>query len=313
MNVFMEIDLQPNQSILVLHEGDNPTSDFYLKSRLAELSLPVRWVSLNEHPDPTLLSNTYVIVVRYLTPAWRRLLDKRFDSLAGCVWLIDDDLLDFSVLIQVSRGLGWKWFWRAWRFKSWFKRKNAALWVSTPYLARKYTDWKPIILPPCSPYASSPKKPSKFEDYSKHPVVFYHGSISHWREQKWLCPIFVEVAKQLPEVVFEIIGNAKVARYFESIPQVRVEPPMSWQSYKQWIQRPGRRIGLAPLLDDPVNAARAPTRFYDIQAAGAIGLYAVGPVYQDVVIDGVNGFMLEMDQGVWVEKIVKLLVSGNTL
>ena len=81
---------------------------------------------------------------------------------------------------------------------------------------------------------------------------------------------------------------------------------MSWPAYKTFIQRPGRTIGLAPLLDTPFNAARAPTKFFDITAAGAVGIYADSPVYRRLVEHGKNGLLLPMDSpGGWVEAVLE--------
>ena len=293
--------------IVVLHEGANPTSDFYLTPRLALQPLPVEWITLKDRPDAAVFDKAAVVVVRYLTPAWKGVLDANYDKLFGCFWLIDDDLLDFSVLLRVSGGLGWKWFWRAWRFKSWFKRKGVKLWVSTPYLEKKYAAWSPRVMPPCSPYPSFDVNAQVGVSSLQPAIVFYHGSISHRHEQRWLYPVFAAVAKRCPEVVFEVIGSASVAHFFASIPQVKVHSPMSWNHYKVWIQKPGRTLGLAPLLDNHVNAARAPTRFYDIQAAGAIGLFAKGPVYEAIVKQEGGGMLLPMDQQVWIDEIIRLV------
>ena len=196
MNALFPDSLADASSILILHEGDNPTSDFYLASRLNTTKIEVEWLRLEALPAP-------------------------------------------STLIT--------------------------------------------------------------------PIVFYHGSISHRREQAWLIPVFEQVVQQYPDVKFELIGNQKVARLFAHISQVKVYPALSWSDYKAWIQKPGRSIGLAPLLEDEVNAARAATRFYDIQASGAVGIYSTGPVYEPVVIDGVNGYLVKTNQALWVSKIVTLL------
>ena len=314
MNPLFPDSLADASSILILHEGDNPTSDFYLASRLNTTKIEVEWLRLEALPDPERLNGAALVIVRYLNPGWHRFLSLHHYRLTHCVWLIDDDLFDFQVLWKVSAGLGWKWFWRAWRYQNWLD-KPVKLWVSTPYLADKYAKYRPHILPPQSPYPLVPTSSTLTTDDSGRnakPIVFYHGSISHRREQAWLIPVFEQVVQQYPDVEFELIGNQKVARLFAHISQVKVYPALSWPDYKVWIQKPGRRIGLAPLLEDEVNAARAATRFYDIQASGAVGIYSPGPVYEPVVIDGVNGYLVKTNQALWVSKIVTLLERSGS-
>ena len=313
MNALFPESLADASRVLILHEGENPTSDFYLASRLNTVKVDVEWLRLDALPDPERLNGAALVIVRYLNPSWHRFLSLHHHRLADCVWLIDDDLFDFQVLWKVSGGLGWKWFWRAWRYKAWLD-KQVKLWVSTPYLADKYAKYQPHILPPQSPYQCVPA-PSTLSTADSgriaKPIVFYHGSISHRREQAWLIPVFEQVVQQYPDVEFELIGNQKVSRLFAHISQVKVYPALSWPEYKVWLQKPGRKIGLAPLLEDSVNAARAPTRFYDIEASGAVGIYSPGPVYESVVIDGINGHLVETDQAQWVNKILELLNQSS--
>jgi glycosyltransferase involved in cell wall biosynthesis len=89
--------------------------------------------------------------------------------------------------------------------------------------------------------------------------------------------------------------------------RICVLPPTDWGGYRRCLQRPGRVVGLAPLLPGPVNAARAPTRFFDITAAGAVGVYADSPVYASLVEHGQNGLLLPMAPELWVEQILTLL------
>ena len=89
-NPFPE-DLTSATRIIVLHEGPNPTTDFYLASRLAQQPLAVEWLTLNQCPDPALLQDAALIVVRYLTPKWQRFLDHHVTKLHQFIWLIDAD------------------------------------------------------------------------------------------------------------------------------------------------------------------------------------------------------------------------------
>src|SRR5690606_26263349 len=139
---------------------------------------------------------------------------------------------------------------------------------------------------------------------------FYHGSASHRAEFEWLLPVVEQALARCPQLAFEVIGDRRTRAQFARIPRVQVLYPMAWPAYQALLQRPGRTIGLAPLLDVPFNAARSPTKFFDITQAGAVGLYAQGPIYQPVVEHGVNGLLLPMNRPeAWVDAIEQLVAD----
>lgn len=82
--------------------------------------------------------------------------------------------------------------------------------------------------------------------------------------------------------------------------------PMKWPAYRALLCRPGRAIGLAPLVDGRFNRARAHTKFFDITQGGAVGIYAQGDVYGGVVEHERNGLLLPMDADAWVAAILRL-------
>ena len=81
---------------------------------------------------------------------------------------------------------------------------------------------------------------------------------------------------------------------------------MPWYSYQALISTPGRIIGLAPLLDTAFNDARSATKYFDITQAGAIGIYADHPVYRDSIVHKGNGYLVPMQQDLWVAQILAL-------
>lgn len=293
------------RSVILVHQGENPSTDFYFRSRLTGQSdVQVYYFTSKQLADVEVLEGATLIVVRYLSPAWRRHITRYRSHLDQLLYFMDDDLFDWRVLTRVSGGLGWKWFRLAWRYQRWLAQMNARLCVSTPYLANKYKQHDPLLLPPLNPYDC-------FQADIRRPTaraaVFYHGTISHLREMRWLYPVIEQLLLLRPDLQVELIGTAPIKKMFKGLPQVSVIDPMAWTDYRQYIQCSGYRIGLAPLLADRVNEARAPTKFYDITAAGAVGLYAKGPVYESVVRDGENGYLLTMQPDEWVKRILTLV------
>ncbi|MCC4270468.1 glycosyltransferase [Marinobacter nauticus] len=285
----------------VVQQTENPSTDFFIRPFFSGSGGEVRFYTFADVPEPAELAGATVIFVRYVPPAWKALL-KRHPA-QRVVFFMDDDLFDW----RAFRGMPWhyqrKLFRLAWRHQRWLREIGAELWVSSPWLAQKYAAWNPSVLEPQNPHGDA----AEFIDPAMK-TIFYHGSASHRGELKWLVPVVERVLAARSDVCFEVIGDRKVRDRFAHLPGVQVIHPMSWPAYKAFIQRPGRTIGLAPLLDTPFNAARAPTKFFDITAAGAVGIYADSPVYRRLVEHGKNGLLLPMDSpGGWVEAVLDLL------
>ena len=258
--------------------------------------------TLSDLPDMRDLQGATVVFVRYVSPGWRDLVNKARDQLSGVVYFMDDDLFDRTSF----RGLAWYYQFKLYRmglrYHAWLRRTGASLWVSTDWLAQKYAAWSPRVLSP--------------HDVDVPPLTrrfFYHGSVSHLDEARWLRPVVAEVLERDPLASFEIIGGWPIKRLYHGLPRVTVVAPMSWDSYLHFCCLPGRHVGLAPLLDSPFNQARSCTKFFDISRCGALGIYAEGRVCGDLVDDGVNGFLLPMVQEQWVETILRLLANAPSV
>ncbi|WP_341582296.1 glycosyltransferase [Marinobacter metalliresistant] len=287
--------------IKIVHQNPNPSTEFFIRPFWAEARAAVDYYRFDELPAPSELSGAVVVFVRYVPPAWKAVL-KRHPA-QQVVFFMDDDLFDW----RAFQGMPWhyqrKLFGLAWRHQRWLREIGAELWVSSLWLADKYASWNPEILEPGNPHGAA----AEFSDPAIK-TIFYHGSASHRGELEWLMPVVEQVLAARADVCFEVIGDRKVRDRFAHLHGVHVVHPMSWPAYKAFIQRPGRTIGLAPLRDTTFNAARAPTKFYDITAAGAVGLYADTPVYRRLVAHGKNGLLLPMDSPqVWVEAALDLL------
>lgn len=282
-------------SWVLVEQGENPSSDYFVKPALVNESVQILRLDSGAAPISVGLGCNLVFV-RYLTPQWRRWVEQNRDALGRLVFFMDDDLFDATA----HRGLPLRYRWKlhrlARRHEGWLRRMGAELWVSTSWLAEKYKNWNPRVLAPQSPYGGC--EPQK--------TFFYHGSASHMEEIRWLVPVVEEVLKRDPTFSFELIGNTKIRQLFAHLPRVHVLQPMSWPAYKALVSRPGRIIGLAPLLPNTFNQARSPTKFFDITQAGAVGVYADHPVYQTVVEHERNGLLLPMEPKAWADAIVQL-------
>ncbi len=288
--------------VFIVEERANPSTDFFVLPQFQGDQFEVKRCHFDEMVRPELLVDAIVVFVRYLPKAWRHLIVKNRAAIQALHFFMDDDLLDISA----SQGMPLRYRWKLARLaafhKGWLLHNNASLWVSTPYLSRKYQAWSPVLVEPHPmPILAEPIK------------VFYHGSASHQAEIDWLYPIIKAVLERNAHICFEIMGTQSVYAQFKNLERVQVVHPMSWLAYQYFIQQPGRHIGLAPLLNNTFNQARSYTKVFDIQRAGAVGIYSQGSesaLYVQSISEkrGLKpvGLILPLDPDSWVNTILDL-------
>ena len=258
------------------------------------------------------------------------------------IYFMDDDLLDLKVLSSIPLGYAFRLWRKVTSKRKWILSSCSELWVSTPYLAKKYAAWNRRLIRPVasgqllerqwlsvlsnvsnsfsiSPYLASslPHTPSPLPSISSaYPTsagvrICYHGTWSHRDDMKWLAPVIAEVQRLCTNTVFEVIGDHRVARIFRGIPRVTVLPTMSWPDYLKHTQTVRQDIGLAPFRDTLFNRGRGPIKFFDYARAGAVGVYSAGPAFSDFVSHGIDGYVLENDPSLWTERIIELVNSPD--
>lgn len=309
----MHFNTASSQCLLV-DSGPNPSTDYFVKPCLQERGLiPQRanWQQLPPREAPSYGSS--VVFVRYLSRPWQHWVTRYRDRFESVYYFMDDDLFDAASWSGQRWGYRWRLFQRAHRFQAWLKSIDARLWVSTSALARKYADWQPDVLPVCSPYSHNPSDQSVTPVINDTPIVFYHGSASHEAEMKWLVPVFKGLLTRHRDVQIEVIADTRIQRHFSSLKdkhgeRLQIVEPMPWPDYQQFITQKTRTVGLAPLLDTPFNAYRAPTKQFDIEAAQATGLFARHPAFANIPQSSETPHqLLPMDQQLWQEVILEHL------
>lgn len=282
--------------VYLVEEQANPSTDYFVLPAVLHAGLHVVRCGFADLPAPADLEGAALVFVRYVPPAWARLVEAVRPRLSALAFFMDDDVLDAGA----SAGMPWRYRFKllrlsAWR-RDWLQRQGAALWVSTPYLQEKYAGWRPVLLLP-SPVAG-------ITDARR---VFYHGSASHDAEIRWLLPVMEEALCCDERMVFEIVGGGDVYRLYRGLPRVNVVHPMKWPAYQTFLSAPGRHIGLAPLLDSPFNRARSYTKFFDFTRCGAAGIYSPNGACAGVVRHGVDGLVVKLEQEAWVAAILNLV------
>jgi hypothetical protein len=302
--------LAPTEPVLrwlVLQQGPNPSTDYYIRPRAEASGCPVvyRHLDLDVPTSADLRPGTRVVVVRYLNPAWAEALRRHQSQLAGIVYFMDDELLD----AQVWQGLPPAYRQKLQRYCGRMHRALAELateyWGSTAPLCERHADRGMQLMPPLPlaedagrvPIAPVPGEPVQ---------IFYHGTAVHIDEMRWLRPVIAEVLSACPLAHFEVIGDHEVNRLFRDLPRTRVLHPMSWPNYLSHCRAMRGHIGLAPLLLGVFNAGRSCTKVFDIQRAAARGVFSDLAPYGPDGVQASEGKCWPMLQDAWVQALCEL-------
>ncbi|MCH1930195.1 hypothetical protein L9G16_08385 [Shewanella sp. A25] len=310
----------PIQITWVVGELNTPTMDFYFRSRQDQFENYAELCSQKlppaEHPVWQCTSSR-IILSRNVSLHWLKSLVKMKDKPQSIVWFIDDDIpvaaLDDSLPKHYRK-----------RLKFWYQEAFPLLsaictdvWVSTPYLAKKYNLPAHTVLPPLQ--ITVPTKPMI--------KCFYHGSSSHSLEWKFIKQFVSAVQERYDHIWFEIIGDHSLKKSFKDIARVSIIHPLNWQNYQSMIHSRDMDIGLAPLFDSPFNRARSHTKLLDIQRQGAIGIYSArfpfaeqiknfkaGIICEDGLENWLEAFAtaLERDKEITIANTAQLLTQLNT-
>jgi len=295
-----------DKDLILVEQGPNPTSDYFVPfALLHEAGWRVRRYPLHETPVGPPARASILIFVRYVSRPWRDWVGAMRERLGRVILLMDDDLLDMAA----HRGLPWRYRWKLARLaalhRGWLARQGVELWVASAHLLHTYRAWRPRRVWPI-PLATAADPPPNGETQAGG-RIFYHGTASHGAEIHWLPPLLKGLLEARRGATFEWVGGRTVRRACAAMAGVRVVPPMGWTAYRSFLRLPGRRIGLAPLVDTPFNRARCHTKFFDITRAGAVGIYADTGPFNEVITHGVDGLLLPMRTSAWRDGILSLL------
>lgn len=298
------------QRWLVLQQGANPSTDYYIYPQLAATGLPILARDLDKdspYPDD-LAQGTGVVIVRYMNPAWMRALNARRGLLATVVYFMDDDLLQPAHWAGLPKTYIKKLNKYCRPFISDIQQLTAEYWFSTQALRDAYAFKNARIVSP------RPMKDDLRTDDAQSPVrLFYHGSAAHAAEIDWLLPVVAEALDRCPHLQFEIIGNHDVNVRYRGLPRTRILHPMSWENYIRYCRTLDGHIGLAPLLKSPFNKSRSYTKVFDIARCRAAGIYTNSAPYDEMVSHGESGLLLANSPRLWTEAIVRVSQDAETL
>jgi hypothetical protein len=297
---------------LVLQQGANPSTDYYIRPRAEAAGCPVvyRHIDQDLPAADDLLPGTRVVVVRYLSPVWAEALRRHQARLAGIVYFMDDELLDPGAWTALPAPYREKLQRYCGRMQRPLAELATEYWGSTAPLCERHADRGMQLMPPL-PLAEDagrvPIRPTPGE-----PVhIFYHGTSVHMDEMRWLRPVIAEVLSACPLAHFEVIGDHEVNRLFRDLPRTRVLHPMGWLNYLSHCRAMQGHIGLAPLLPGVFNSARSSTRYFDIERCRAMTIAAATHPYLSDGSDRPDRRCLDMTPSTWVAGLAEAVQAGT--
>lgn len=268
--------------LVVLRKGENPSFSYYFESRLGETGdLPARIVDIDtEGLDDVQPDGTYVVICRYAGARHLRWMEKHRQRLAGVALFVDDDIAE--TIVGRDTSLVYKAH-LAYFSTFQLSRLNRVLtdvWVSTPELQRALggEGLFPRLLPP------RPTVPTQGARTSRSGVkIAFHAKDVHGPEHAFLKPVIEEIAARNPQVVFEVVARGRNRQLWQAARiearQLEILDQMNWSDYRMFSSRNPADIFLVPLLDGPINAARADTKRIDACRLGAAAVFSDSPVY----------------------------------
>ena len=146
-------------------------------------------------------------------------------------------------------------------------------------------------------------------DHKNKPLVIgYVGTRSHLKDLEQLYPVFTNVINRCGNAVNFHLWIESLPAELARIPQVTWQPFSipNYDEYIQWLSDIPVDIWIAPLANIPFNQAKSPIKFLEYSTKAVPGVYSNVTPYQNVIEDGVNGFLAD-NEDEWADKIVYLV------
>ena len=257
--------------------------------------------------DADLAGNDLVILTRTRCDRVKFIIDRCAAMGIPTIYMIDDNWLTFAAdypkpyasLFSPGRP-------DYENFLYGLRHATAAL-TCSPILADDITPYarRVLCLPMSVPLA-------EFESVPRPPqgdgfVVGFAGSLRH---DDAAFAAMAAVARQRDDVRLLLFGDLsqEQGRMFDGLNPIRL-PADTYDGYIRQIRQTGPDILVAPLGNTRTAQSKAPTKYLDITAAGAAGIYSAVPPYVWHVEHGRNGILVQDSdsEAEWKEAIVGLL------
>lgn len=301
---------RPVKRIIVFGRIPNPTFDYYLAARLTAPDMPPYEVAdIRGHETPNLdTDGAFVILCRYASPFVLRWIESNAERLSGVGLFIDDDIP--AVVTGKDADFLYRLFlW--YRALSPLRRLNRHLdivWASTPHLASRLHEAKPVVLSPAPPKALwsrtrddvNARRPADLEV-----LIGYHATGVHLEEHRFLRPIIAGVLRERPQARFEVFADRRARAIWRGLDRVQIREPLPWTDYLADADARRIDIMLVPLAPSHVNDSRAPTKRIDIVRYRAAGVFSEGAAYGSS--HGTEELRIPYSTDLWRRAILQLV------
>jgi len=298
---------QQGKCVVLIHQGAGSTIDHFLRGPLEAWDARIIEVNSAEAPGPhfqnSIIAANLVVIVRYLPRNWLNTLRQVRRAGIRLVYLMDDDLLDPALLPLLPIA-----YRQRIRQRITCQRKRVPelcdlIWVTSEFLERKYAHLGARLLP-LSPHPGLLAERPRLQ-------LAYLGSSVHSLEFAWLRELLILLQSRHSHTHVDLFGDLSINRQFRDLPRVRIVHPMGWPSYLAETGQGRCDLLLTPLLESPLNAARAPVKFIDAARCGAVGLYSDRSPYRGFIRPGIDGLLLGDRQLEWLEAIEWLIQDSE--
>ena len=293
-----------NGNIVLLTVRNNPGKDIYFTGRFSLQRIKTVYVDEPlDQLNATINAGDFVVILRTVPPIYLRALLEVSSRLAGVAWFIDDDIPDAwrdrHLPKDYARRLSWSYL----KVRSLLTMLCDRIWVSTQWLASKYSLPNDCILTPAAHQVEV--SPTSIQ-------YFYHGTKAHWREIQFLYPIVAAIQEQFPFAQFEIFGDHEIYKLFRNLPRTRILHTMKWDQFKHYTASTHLDIGFAPILASNFNRGRSHNKLLDITRCGAIGIYSEYHSNAQRIAESGAGLVINNDPQSWIEAFEQLLTTNRT-
>jgi processive 1,2-diacylglycerol beta-glucosyltransferase len=162
----------------------------------------------------------------------------------------------------------------------------------------------------------APPRPA--DGRSRRLVIGYMGTYSHDADLGLVLGALRSVLRAHAErLEFQLIGGwagRAWRRAFDGLPMriLDAERPVEYPQFMTWFTGQVRwDIGLGPLEDTAFTRCKSDIKFLDYAAIGAAGIFSRTVPYQDSVVNGETGLLVDDDPADWREALERLIVESD--
>ncbi len=116
-------------------------------------------------------------------------------------------------------------------------------------------------------------------------IIGYMGSKGHQQDLESVIPAIARLMDERTDLRFEVFGSISMPisllRFGDRVVSHSVQK--SYPEFLAELANLGWSLGLAPLVDEPFNRCKAPTKYIEYSAAGIPTIASYSPVYGEVV------------------------------